>query len=205
MNKPIFCIVGESGAGKSTYLDLVVNSKELNIKPLKYYTTRSKRYKEEDGYYFVDENKFAEEFKKDNIIEYRLYSKYYESVYYFTTYDNIDIEDCDALICAASVSQALAYREKLDNVYIIDLKVELKERLYRLLDRANSNKEVLEICRRMVEERKEYSKLESVNDNIIHIYNDNTKYQFNNTGDMLYCMITTTNLLTIIEYIKSHI
>lgn len=135
-NKPIFCIVGESGAGKSTYLNLIINSKKLNIKELKYYTTRKKRCEEEDSYYFVTNDKFLEEQEANNIIEYREYSKYDEDVVYFTTYDNINIDNCEALICAASVDQALSYREKLNNVYIIDVKVELKERVQRLLDRA---------------------------------------------------------------------
>ena len=204
-NKPIFCIVGESGAGKSTYLDLTINNKELNVKELKYYTTRSKRCIEEDSYYFVDESKFKEELEAGNIIEYRKYSKYDEDVIYFTTYDNINIDDCDALVCAASVDQILAYIEKLDNVYIIDIKVELKERLKRLLGRANSNNEVLEICRRTVEEQNEYAKLESIDKNIIHIYNDNTQYKFSNHGDMLYNLITTSNLKIISDYIKNHI
>lgn len=204
-NKPIFCIVGESGAGKSTYLNLIINSKKLNIKELKYYTTRKKRYEEEDSYYFVTNDKFLEEQEANNIIEYREYSKYDEDVVYFTTYDNINIDNCEALICAASVDQALSYREKLNNVYIIDVKVELKERVQRLLDRANTNTEILEVCRRIVEEQEEYKKLSTVDSNIIHIYNDNTKYKFNNTGNTLYACITVANLKTMIDYIKERI
>ena len=54
--KPIFCIVGKSGSGKSTYLDALMNDsrvKELYFKELKYHTTRSKRTPEEDAYYFT--------------------------------------------------------------------------------------------------------------------------------------------------------
>lgn len=205
MEKPIFCLVGESGAGKSTYLDLIINSGKLNVKELKYFTTRKKRYAEENSYYFVNNDKFIEEWQANNVIEYRDYQKYDEDVTYFTTYENLDVSDCDALICAASVNQALAYKEKLENVYIIDLKVELKERIQRLLDRANSNEEVLEICRRILEEQEEYKKLEQINDKIIHIYNDNTKYKFDSTGDSLYACITVANLHTIVEFIKARI
>ena len=205
MNKPIFCLVGESGSGKSTYLDLILNSKKLNVKELKYFTTRRKRYAEENSYYFVNNDRFIKELQSNNIIEYRDYSKYDEEVTYFTTYDNLNVDDCDGLICAASVDQVLSYIKKLDNVYVIDLKVALKERIQRLLDRAHTNEEVLEICRRVLEEQNEYEKLQQVEKNIIHIYNDNTKYRFDNTGDVLYACVTTANLRTIIEYIKERI
>ena len=207
MNKPIFCIVGESGSGKSTYLNLILHDKKLHnrVKELKYYTTRRKRYKEEDSYYFVDENKFVEEWEADNLIEYRRYSKYDEDVIYFTTYDNINVSDCDALICAASVDQTLSYIEKLDNVYVIDIRVELKERLKRLLNRANTDTEVLELCRRTLEEQEEYSKIKNIDHNIVHIYNDNSRFDFPNTGDMLYSLITTSNLNSISSYISQRI
>jgi guanylate kinase len=207
MNKPIFCIVGQSGAGKSTYLDLILNDKKMKnkVKELKYCTTRRKRYKEEDSYYFVKNDKFIEELEAGNVIESRHYEKYDEDVEYFTTYDNLNVQDCDALICAASVDQALSYIEKLDNIYVIDIKVDLKERIQRLLERAETNDEVLEVCRRALEEQEEYSRINSIEKNIIHIYNDNSRFQFSNTGNMLYSLITSANLNTIENYILEHI
>jgi guanylate kinase len=207
MNKPIFCIVGQSGAGKSTYLDLILNDKKMKnkVKELKYCTTRRKRYKEEDSYYFVKNDKFIEELEAGNVIESRHYEKYDEDVEYFTTYDNLNVQDCNALICAASVDQALSYIEKLDNIYVIDIKVDLKERIQRLLERAETNDEVLEVCRRALEEQEEYSRINSIEKNIIHIYNDNSKFQFCNTGNMLYSLITSANLSTIENYILERI
>lgn len=206
--KPIFCLVGESGSGKSTYLDLITNQYK-NIKELKYCTTRSKRYAEEDTYYFMTNDEYLN-IAKDNlttneIIESRMYEKYDEKVYYFTLRKNLEVENCDALICAASVDQALSYRSALDNVYIIDIKVDLKERLKRLIERTNTNDEILEVCRRTIEEQEEYSKLNKIEDNIIHIYNDNSKFEFPNQGDLLYALITTYNLKNIMEYINNHI
>lgn len=206
--KPIFCLVGESGSGKSTYLDLITNQYK-NIKELKYCTTRSKRYAEEDTYYFMTNDEYLN-IAKDNlttneIIESRMYEKYDEKVYYFTLRKNLEVENCDALICAASVDQALSYRSVLDNVYIIDIKVDLKERLKRLIERTNTNDEILEVCRRTIEEQEEYSKLNKIEDNIIHIYNDNSKFEFPNQGNLLYALITTYNLKNIMEYINNHI
>ena len=65
MGKPIFCIIGESGSGKSTYLDALMNTcfaKDNEIIELKYHTTRSKRIPEEDSYYFTT----YEEYKNTN-------------------------------------------------------------------------------------------------------------------------------------------
>lgn len=207
MNKPIFCIVGRSGAGKSTYLDLILNDKKMKnkVKELKYCTTRKKRYEEEDSYYFVKNDNFIEELEAGNIVESRHYEKYDEDVEYFTTYDNLNVQDCDALICAASVDQVLAYIKKLDNIYVIDIKVDLKERIQRLLERTKTNDEVLEVCRRAIEEQEEYSRINSIEKNIIHIYNDNSKFQFSNTGNMLYSLITSANLNTIENYILERI
>ena len=207
MNKPIFCIIGQSGAGKSTYLDLILNDKKMKnkVKELKYCTTRKKRYEEEESYYFVKNDKFIEELEAGNVIESRHYEKYDEDVEYFTTYDNLNVQDCDALICAASVDQVLSYIEKLDNIYVIDIKVDLKERIQRLLERAETNDEVLEVCRRALEEQEEYSRINSIDKNIIHIYNDNSKFQFCNTGNMLYSLITSANLSTIENYILERI
>ena len=209
MNKPIFCIVGESGCGKSTYLDLILNSNryDYNLKELKYCTTRRKRYSEENDYYFMSNDEYLKikSINPDNIVEYRHYNKYDEDVYYFTLRKNLECEGYDALICAASVDQALSYMKALDDVYIIDIKVELKERIKRLLNRANTNNEVLEICRRTVEEQDEYRRLDSVNKNIMHIYNDNSKFKYEYSADMLYAVITSSNLNTIEKYIYDHI
>lgn len=205
MSKPIFCIVGESGSGKSTYLDLILNHKhDKIIKELKYCTTRTKRYREEDSYYFMTNEEYNK-IKPADIIECRTYQKYDELVRYFTLKENLEVPDCDALICAASVDQVLSYVKYLDNVYIIDIKVNLKERLNRLLDRANNDTEILEICRRTLQEQEEYDKLKSIDKNIIHIYNDNSKFKFDSSGNMLYAMITMKNLETIENYIKRNL
>ena len=207
MNKPIFCIVGESGAGKSTYINLLLANNKYKLKELKYCSTRSKRYKEEDTYYFMTNDEYFDILnnRPEDIIESRMYEKYDEKVYYFTLKENLEDDDCDAFICASSVDQTLSYIDKLKNVYIIDLKVNIKERIKRLLERANTYNDVLELCRRILEEQEEYSKIEDINTNIIHIYNDNSQYKFSGDGDMLYTLITSTNLNTIKEYIFSRI
>ena len=160
--KPIFCIVGKSGAGKSTYLDALMKSsfiKDNEIIELKYHTTRSKRSPEEDSYYFTTYEEYKNTNKED-IIESREYQKYYEKVAYYTTKDDVD-KDCKAFICAASVDQAISYYNKLGDVYFISIYIDTKERLLRLINRCNTENECYEVCRRTIEEDEEINRFNS--------------------------------------------
>lgn len=173
--KPIFCIVGKSGTGKSTYLDALMKDnriKNLGLKELKYHTTRTKRTPDEDTYYFSTYEDYSN-IDKNDIIEERLYKKVDEEVVYYTTKSDINPDNCNGLICAASVDQMLSYYNKLDNIFIINIEVETKERLLRLINRCNNEIECYEVCRRTIEEETEYSRLFETNfgDNIINIDN----------------------------------
>ena len=162
MGKPIFCIIGRSGSGKSTYLDALMNTsfvKDNEIIELKYHTTRSKRTPEEDSYYFTTYEEYKNTNKED-IIESREYQKYDEKVVYYTTKDDVD-KDCKAFICAASVDQAISYYNKLGDVYFISIYMDTKERLLRLINRCNTEKECYEVCRRTLEEDEEINRFNS--------------------------------------------
>ena len=161
MGKPIFCIIGKSGSGKSTYLDAIMNTcfvKDNEIIELKYHTTRSKRSPEEDSYYFTTYKEYKNTNKED-IIESREYQKYDEKVVYYTTKDDVD-KDCKAFICAASVDQAISYN-KLGDVYFISIYMDTKERLLRLINRCNTENECYEVCRRTIEEDEEINRFNS--------------------------------------------
>lgn len=203
--KPIFCIVGKSGSGKTTYLKALMKNKRiklLNIQELKYHTTRSKRYPEEDSYHFATYKDYNNTPVK-NIIESRKYKKIDEDVIYYTTTGDIYDNDAKALICAASVDQAISYYNKLDNVYIIDINVATKDRLIRLIDRCKSENEYYEVCRRTIEENNEYNNIKTIYDNnfekIIKIDNNNI---FGNLG-----MKSTIkkNINIIIDFITKNI
>lgn len=83
MNNKIILICGKSGVGK----DYVV-SKLPNIKQLKSYTTRPKRYKNENCHIFVSK----QEFEKLNLVA----STYFDNNYYGATQEQID--KCDVYI-----------------------------------------------------------------------------------------------------------
>lgn len=200
-NKPIFCIVGKSGAGKSTYLDRITSYYPLNgigLRNLKYHTTRKKRTEDEDDYYYTTNEDFYNT-PEEEIIEYRKYSKYDEDVIYYTTKSDVEDSDAEFFVCAASVDQVISYIEKLDNIYIIEIEVPLKERITRLLDRCNNDIEIMEVCRRTLEEEKEYSRIANI-DMEDKLVISNYSNQFNSKSDII---LANTNI--IVQYIKDHI
>ena len=165
----IFCIVGKSGSGKSFYFDQIIKDSDFihstNLKPLVYGTTREPRENECDGvdYFFFTDEKF-DKIPKENIIECRTYKlangkcvKYFTKENYFVGKENI--------ICAVSPYQFDSYvkwankknEEGQDvHIYLIYIDADIKTRVERSLSRCTTEDDVLETCRRTLEEGKEF-------------------------------------------------
>jgi guanylate kinase len=191
--------MGRSGAGKTTYLHrlkhlLATNNQELNIKELKYHTTREKRSDEnDDDYKFSTMDDYNRDKEAGNIIEERLYHKYDGDVIYYTTKEDLEVESGYNLICAASVDQYISY-SKLYDTYAIILHTPLKERVTRLIDRSTTDDEILEVCRRELTEHEEYDKLKSfiLKENKYHvgIYNSaHDVYSLNDKIELVFKMM----------------
>lgn len=71
-DKPKILLVGKSGSGKNTVQDYLVN--KYGLKPLVSYTTRAKRYPEEDTHTFITEQEYEEIKQKEKIIAYTSYN-----------------------------------------------------------------------------------------------------------------------------------
>ena len=214
--KPIFCIVGKTGAGKSTILNYITSEfdtrfVDINIKKIIYHTTREIREGEVDGvdYHFVpsvDSEEFKLVYNPDKIIEERNYHKYDGLVKYYTTYDDINQSDGKVLICATSVDQAITYYNKLNNVYIICIDAPLHERIKRVIDRGNqSDSECMELCRRILEESNEFDRINFFDDNDVYTVHNSNHYKSNFENKEEYSEEFDKMITGIYEFIVSKI
>ena len=195
ISRPIFCIIGLSGSGKSTILRMIMKENHLGLSPLVYHTTRERRPGEVDGkdYYFVDDEQRKKDEEINNVVEMRIYHKVSGTVYYYTTRDDINDKKVKAYIGACSVDQVKKYIEHNCEVYVINVETNLKTRLERLTYRADSDDEIIEACRRIVEERGEYSGLNDINKDLIFDIDNDKPIDF------------LSNIAKIEEFIKNHI
>lgn len=72
-------LVGKSGSGKNTVQDYLVS--KYGLKPLVSYTTRAKRYPEEDTHIFITEKEYEEIKQEEKLIAYT----FYNGNHYFAT------------------------------------------------------------------------------------------------------------------------
>lgn len=174
--KNIFCIVGESGSGKTYYGNSIILDskfmKKAKLNPLIYGTTRTPRKDEKDGldYNFIS----MEEYKnipQEELIETRTYNTIDGSKHYFTKRDYIE-KSKNNLICTASLYQYESYRNwiNIENIkkpnsyslHLIILNANVKNRLFRVVNnRCDTDEDVYEACRRIVEERAEFNAVRS--------------------------------------------
>lgn len=165
----IFCIVAKTGSGKTRYTNGLLADKsflnKMNLSLLVYGTTRNKRSNEIDGidYHFCTNEEY-EKIPEDDLIEYRSYYTMNDgTIYYFTKKEYF--EDKHNIICIASPYQYESYRNwcskqniKGDNyrIFLISIDCSLKIRIERLLDRAEKDSDIYEICRRVMQEKNEF-------------------------------------------------
>ena len=189
MSKNIFCIVGESGSGKSYYFNSITLDKKFmrqaKLEPLIYGTTRAPRSGEKDG---IDYNFITiEEYNKipsDKLIEFRSYNTINGKKFYFTKSDYIENKKHN-LICTASLYQYESYRNWVANenikkpesynLYLIILSANVKERLLRIINRrCETDDDIYEACRRVVEERAEFNTVKSRVPELMELLSYNT-------------------------------
>ncbi len=173
----MFCIIGETGAGKSTYLNYILKYKDDHglddIHRLVYHTTRKPRAGEKDGvdYHFskekppslvsvqnMDTGGYGLAFNP-GLVEERTYQTMNDgTVHYYTTVDNV--RD-DYYICAPSIEQLNSYLKYFgpEKIVVIEIDTKLKTRIKRVLDnRAKTDADIYELCRRIVQEKTDWEK-----------------------------------------------
>ena len=199
MKPIIFCVVGKTGAGKDTITDILI-SKISYLQRLVYSTTRERRENEIDGvhYNFKTESDFINIRSAGNIVEDRAYDTGNGKVRYFTTKDELElVESNKAFIVSASADQVMSYIAAGYEVYLIDIECDAKYRLKRILKRnCKTDKDVLEACRRIINEEDEYNKINRLNEDkdygskLIYKFDNNVEKFFNESLNPLEKIVT---------------
>lgn len=159
----IYMIMGKSGCGKDTVMRGIIAINK-NIFPIIPYTTRSKRKGEVDGveYYFKNDRHFTESMLAGKIIEHRTYHKTTGDVHYYTLHDEQfkQLESCDCIVIG-TLDVYKSYAQHFGKDVVIPIYINVPEllRLERLLNREKVERkpDVIEICRRLVDDNKEFS------------------------------------------------
>lgn len=186
----IFCVLAKTGAGKSTYINEIINDEKFmknnNLSLLVYGTTRKKQENEKEG---VDYHyNTAEQFKKitdDELIEARSYYTMNDGeIYYFTKCDYF--KDNSNYICISSPYQLESFldyfgRENIKNhdkyrIFIINIETSLTKRIERLIKRSKCDNDIYEMCRRVIQEKNEFSTVEDHFPTIIDKMNPNALF-----------------------------
>lgn len=196
----IFCIVGKTEAGKYTYLNKILSNKKFvskyDLSPLIIGTTRAKKKNEKDGvdFYFHSESEYNK-INTDDMIESRSYYTISEGVvYYFTK--NGYIENKGNIICTTTPYQYENFKHwcekenfKCPNkykLYLIFIDSDIKIRVNRALKKMNTEDEICEFARRILQDKAEFSDaIKRIPELIDPMLSDNVCYIFNNSSDKL--------------------
>lgn len=167
----IVMFIGPSSSGKDFFFDKTI--KTFGFNKIITHTTRPKRANEKDGveYYFVDSDTIEKLDKENKLIERRDYNTIHGIWTYATSSLSIDINQ-DYLV----INTWQGYEKYLeyfgsDIVFPIYFNLDRDIRFERAYDREQKQKEkkYLELCRRFLEDEKDFSqeKIEKYNPIII--------------------------------------
>ncbi len=122
----IFIIIGNTCAGKSTFMNYVLN--EYRLAPIKQYTTRKKRNEGDQEYVFVSPS----EMKKTEFV----HLKKYNGNLYGVAKESLDAADTESKILITDYATARAIKKEYQ-AEIIYLCTPLTVRLKRICSRGN--------------------------------------------------------------------
>jgi len=112
-------VVAPSGAGKSTFIDEILESKDLPIRDLITYTTREMREGESEGhpYFFLNHDDFVSRKKDGFFVEWaKVHSSYYGS-----SYEQIRShwQEGHAVIMDVDIQGAETFKNKFPEAFIV--------------------------------------------------------------------------------------
>lgn len=180
MGKIVVCM-GKSSSGKDTVVKELLRENKYHFQKIIPSTTRPIRFGEIDGreYYFNTEEEMWRLDRRHKIIERRQYNTEQGTWYYYTTNQNIDLENHN-YITVNTLEGLDCFIEYYGRDKIISLLIQLEdgERFQRALNREKEqeNPKYKELCRRFLADSRDFS-LENIEKRII------TK-TINNQGDI---------------------
>ncbi len=157
----IFCLIGKSGSGKDTLFKRILLDKIPGITPVIPYTTRPKRFDENDGenYVFVSPVRLKQMEEKGEVLEKREYNTTKGLWTYFTVKFQMEKDKDYILIATPAAAGVIAEYYGGDNVHVIMLNIDDGERLIRCVKREQlqSSPDYIEICRRFIADGEDFS------------------------------------------------
>lgn len=168
MNKPLFLFVGKSASGKTTIANMLEADGYTQVSS---YTTRAPRYEGEIGHTFISEEEYD---KLENIIASTLYNGYR----YCTTLEQLQKVDL-YVVDIEGVRTLMANYDLLNRpIYIILFEAGVYSRIYRMIDRGDSDMQI--VGRLLVDEEYNwFERLKEVVDNKIRIHSVNADMDLN--------------------------
>jgi len=161
----IFCLIGKSSSGKDTISKILLEDKELALKPVIPYTTRPMRHNESQGleYHFVSEDLLASYRKMGKVIEQRDYDTAHGRWTYCTIDDgqiNLSQNNYYLLIATLESYNNLRNYFGMDNVRPLYIEIDDGVRLGRAIEREKqqSQPNYAELCRRFIADNNDFSK-----------------------------------------------
>jgi guanylate kinase len=155
MNK-LIVICGKSGVGKSTIEKLLTNDEKFDR--IISTTSRPRRIGEIDGvdYHFVTKTEFEKMIENNEMLEH----SYFNNWFYGMRKGTFDLE-CKSYVAVLNPTGVKNVIEELgkDNVYVIYLYVNDRERVLRTLNREH-NLDIKEMCRRFLADEKDFNDIE---------------------------------------------
>lgn len=133
MQKPLYCLIGQSGSGKTTVADIMCDKFEYTS--VSSYTTRPQRYDGEQGHIFISDHEF------DQLIDVVAYTKY-NNYKYCTTKEQLD--NANLYVVDIPGLRTLLQKYKRERkIVILYFDSTVSTRIERMIDRGSSDTEIV--------------------------------------------------------------
>lgn len=171
--------MGKSSTGKDTIYKKI-HEDLPDIKEIVLYTTRPIRDGEIDGitYNYVNEKTFNQMFNNNEVIEYRKYNTVHGPWIYYTSSNNIDLDNNNYMIINTLAGYNILKEFYGDSIIPIYIEVEDGIRLERALKREQkeTNPKYAELCRRFLADQEDFSNDKLLESEIDKRYINNDLY-----------------------------